>query len=209
MGKRGKQNWSKDKLPIGTIRLRTRSRGALTVRFIKFTNRYDSGRNWKPLARYRWERKHGPVPPGMVVAHLDGDCLNDDFANYGLRTPGEVAQIHHARDAAMSASNRAQCRATLAAWNRLRSRLCRRTRGCRSGWFLVHPARRTIVDRVFKSRRQAFAHVGVRVARNGRGTIASEWEVIRAARLSDTRYASYQFVEAAAATSFNQKRNSA
>lgn len=34
-----------------------------------------------PLARYLWERQHGPVPEGFFVVHADNDTMNDSLEN--------------------------------------------------------------------------------------------------------------------------------
>ena len=41
--------------------------------------------HWVSLARWRWREKHGEIPEGHVVLHLDGDRLNCDLQNPGLR----------------------------------------------------------------------------------------------------------------------------
>lgn len=39
---------------------------------------------WIPYAQYLWEKKYGPVPPELFVAHIDGDGLHDEISNYKL-----------------------------------------------------------------------------------------------------------------------------
>jgi hypothetical protein len=48
--------------------------------------------NWRPLHRILWEDKHGPVPPGYVVAFSDGNKLNCVLGNLELMTMGDNAR---------------------------------------------------------------------------------------------------------------------
>ena len=36
---------------------------------------------YEPRSRVVWEEHNGPIPPGHVVRHIDGDSANDDIAN--------------------------------------------------------------------------------------------------------------------------------
>lgn len=38
-------------------------------------------KNWKSIARIRWEEVHGPIPEGMLMFRLDGNKQNDDISN--------------------------------------------------------------------------------------------------------------------------------
>src|SRR5262245_56543839 len=114
MGKRGHHDWSKRCQPVGTIHLRTKfsyrangSRGPTRkVRYVKVRLTGPKPKRWMPLARYVWEKTHGPVPAGLRVVHLDGNTLNDDPKNYGLLTAGEVIKLYHKLNPAMSEENR-------------------------------------------------------------------------------------------------------
>jgi hypothetical protein len=55
-------------------------------RFIKVRDDGPSQNRYIPLARWLWERDHGPVPAGRFVAHADGDAMNDSLANLVLTT---------------------------------------------------------------------------------------------------------------------------
>ena len=61
---------------VGKITIRTDKTGAKR-RWIKVS---DNGRpqdRWIPLARYLYEREHGPIPPGCFIVHGNGDTLDD------------------------------------------------------------------------------------------------------------------------------------
>jgi hypothetical protein len=47
---------------------------------------------WVPYARFLWEQQNGPVPPGYVVIHLDGDTMNDDPSNIAALSRREALQ---------------------------------------------------------------------------------------------------------------------
>lgn len=44
--------------------------------------------------RLAYEQAHGPIPPGMIVHHIDGDKANDDPANLTLLTRTEHMRLH-------------------------------------------------------------------------------------------------------------------
>ena len=65
---------------IGEIYIVSETNGK-PCRYIKLK---DTGRPQDrrvPYARYVWERAHGPIPPGYLVIHDDGDTMNDDPSN--------------------------------------------------------------------------------------------------------------------------------
>jgi hypothetical protein len=53
-------------------------------RYIKVRDDGPPQERWVPLARYCWEKEHGPIPAGMLVVHIDGDTMNDKPDNLGL-----------------------------------------------------------------------------------------------------------------------------
>jgi hypothetical protein len=123
MGKRGKHDWSKDYLPVGSIRLRRRRRASGRVYEVRFIKAKFKGPNrWIPLAKHTWEQMHGPIPEGMRVVHADGNTLNDNPSNYRLMTAGEVICLWHRLDWEMSDLNRRgpKRREAVVAHNRLR-----------------------------------------------------------------------------------------
>lgn len=46
------------------------------------------------LHRRIWSDRHGPIPEGMVVHHIDGDWRNNDIANLALLSHSEHAAEH-------------------------------------------------------------------------------------------------------------------
>lgn len=71
-----KRRGSRPALPRLSIRVVYRNSA---YRYIKV-----GPRQWISLARYLWEREHGPVPKGYLVRHADGDSMNDDLSNLQL-----------------------------------------------------------------------------------------------------------------------------
>lgn len=71
-----------NKLPIGTIKIRTRSRDQQQRAWIKIAE----PNRWEPLAVYCWEQTNGPVPNGSVIHHKDHNTLHDSLENLGLLT---------------------------------------------------------------------------------------------------------------------------
>ena len=37
--------------------------------------------NTRAVARYRWEKAYGPIPPGHEIHHIDGNPENNDLNN--------------------------------------------------------------------------------------------------------------------------------
>ncbi len=87
--------------PIGAIRVKKRYYGPFKKMFrlyklIKVTdNPY--GNNWITYSRWLWEKKHGPIPPGKIIIHLDLDTMNDDDDNMMCMTRGEFFRYRDAR----------------------------------------------------------------------------------------------------------------
>lgn len=52
-----------------------------------------NGKNVR-LHKYVWEKHNGPVPPGMVVHHKDGNKLNYDLSNLELMDSTEHHRMH-------------------------------------------------------------------------------------------------------------------
>lgn len=183
--KRSQKGVRKVCLPVGTIKLRRRrkssGRGYIEVRFVKVRCDGPKGRQWIPLAKYTWERTHGPVPRGMRVVHADGNTLNDNPANYRLMTPGEVISLCHRLDWQMSDENRRghKRRAATAECNRLRGQVRRAISFLPRHWYLFDATNRVVIDQPFRSRRKAARLLGVDIKLNGG---------ISAKRLSALRY---------------------
>lgn len=157
--KSGPGSWSREPLPVGTVRIvRKRIGSAYLVRKIKVRLGGPKSGRWIHYARWWWEQHRGRVPAGMRVAHLDGDTLNDDPSgtNYVLATPGDVVAIAHFADPEMSERNyRAAAKAT-AEFNRIRGRLHRLTHWLSSQWYAVDFRGRRIYNRPYRERWQVY-----------------------------------------------------
>lgn len=44
---------------------------------------------WQLLSHYTWEKAHGPVPHGCIIAYKDGDTMNCELDNLMLMTRAE------------------------------------------------------------------------------------------------------------------------
>lgn len=105
--KKGSQPWNKDMKGIhlspatefksGEPRPRNRI-GDITQRFDMQKNRRNWIKvdhvRWMAYARYIWEGKHGKIPIGMVVHHVNEITDDDRIENYQLLTRAEHARIH-------------------------------------------------------------------------------------------------------------------
>lgn len=70
--------------PIGSTRIQNRDGHGTTVLVKTAEGRKTecgATMNYESLARVNYERAYGPIPDGFIVAHLDGDPLNNDPAN--------------------------------------------------------------------------------------------------------------------------------
>jgi hypothetical protein len=67
--------------PKGTITIRT-EKNSNQVRLIKVSGKSEGGHKWVPYARYLWEQEKGPIPPGMIIAHENGNSLDDRIENF-------------------------------------------------------------------------------------------------------------------------------
>lgn len=170
MGQRWKQDWSKDYLPVGTVRIRRRRRGRNGVYEVRFIKAKFKGPNrWIPLAKYTWEKMHGPIPAGKRVVHADGNTLNDNPANYKLMTAGEVICLYHRLDFEMSDLNRRgpKRRAAIAAHNKLRGQIRRATSWLPTRWYAIDRKAKLVINEPQRSRRRLASLFGVSIAVNG------------------------------------------
>lgn len=53
---------------------------------------------WVPLSRHTYQSFYGPIPPGHVVIHKDGDPMNCDIRNLDLITRAENARRNANRE---------------------------------------------------------------------------------------------------------------
>ena len=91
-------NYSARIFPIGSICVHTR-KTANGRKSIRRTIKVASNK-WCLYAKWLWEQTNGPVPPGMRVAHKDGDTMNDAPDNLILATADDIlamAQIKNPR----------------------------------------------------------------------------------------------------------------
>lgn len=77
----------------GAITIRDRNR--LPTLYIRLA----SGK-WKPLAHHLWETHYGPIPPGHVVIHQDGNRMNCEPHNLRLLIRAENMQRNVNREKA-------------------------------------------------------------------------------------------------------------
>lgn len=82
---------SENRLPIGTIRIRTRhGRGGIRRAHVKVLE----PNVWILRAVYVWESCNGHLPEGYGVHHIDGDSLNDSDENLKAVSKAEHLEIH-------------------------------------------------------------------------------------------------------------------
>lgn len=203
-----KKDWSRDPLPVGTIRMRRKNGG---VRVIKIRMDGPRSRRWIQYARWWWEKNRGPVPAGKWVCHVDGNSLNDDPSNYALLTPGDVVFMAHDRDPKMSARNYAKASAATAYMNRQRA-LCRRMRGELNprSWYAVDARKRLIYNLPKKKRWQVYAAFGYTDKRaNGRVVGTGDCPIIslRGEHLIRAPFDSFQKVTELGSTPVGERPN--
>lgn len=81
------------RLPIGTVRIRTRhKRGGVKRAWVKVAE----PNVWALRARVVWEQHNGPIPPGFGVHHKDENKLNDDPTNLELASKARHLDLHRA-----------------------------------------------------------------------------------------------------------------
>jgi hypothetical protein len=49
---------------------------------------------WKRRSHFVWESHNGPIPKGMLIHHIDGNCINDSIENLSLMTRAEHLLEH-------------------------------------------------------------------------------------------------------------------
>lgn len=121
-------------------------------------------RRWERLALHWWRTNKGPVEGGKRVAHMDGDTMNDDPANYGLVDAGDILFLAGLRDPGMLERNRRSCGRGAAAFNSMRARIRRLSAWNMNRWYVADLARRVIFNVPHKEGWQAYASRGVPVS---------------------------------------------
>jgi hypothetical protein len=86
-----------------------RARHGQSSRWIKVRDEGPLSQRYIPYARYLWEKAHGPVPAGKIVAHRDNRSMNDDPSNLILIDRAELMKRLYDRPAVI-----ATCRAKAA-----------------------------------------------------------------------------------------------
>ena len=81
--KKGNKVWNTK--PVGSIYLTAQGRYEIKIAHPA---------KWKKLARHVWESNHGEIPDGMLIHHIDGNCLNDKIENLELMTRAEHLMVH-------------------------------------------------------------------------------------------------------------------
>lgn len=161
-------------LPLGTIVIRRRH--GVRCRFVKVKMGGQAGRRWMHYAKWWWENHRGPVPPGKIVVHQDGDTMNDDPKNLMVGTPGLKLVLVHKRDPRWSKEQHRVAALQCARSNGARSRALRASRFLRDRWYPVVDEMSVILNIPFRKRKRLLVGFGVDVSgypMNGRGKKAS------------------------------------
>ena len=66
--------------PKGSETIRTDNNGK-NYRYIKIAGKAEGEHKWIAYARFAWAQEYGAIPKGKLVAHRNGDTLNDDPGN--------------------------------------------------------------------------------------------------------------------------------
>lgn len=157
-------------LPLLTVVIRKHN--GYEARFIKTRMDGESCRRWRPFARWWWEKNRGPVPPGQLVLHEDGDELNDDPKNLVLGTPGMKLKLAHERDPRWSREQHGRAAAGCAEFNRKNGRINRAANFLKNYWYPVNDDLGVILNVPFRKRKRMLSCFGVDVSRypkNGHG----------------------------------------
>jgi len=81
---------SANKLPVGSVTIRTRKRDNRQRAWVKIAE----PSVWRPRALVVWEEHNGPIPKGHVIHKIDDDPLNDDVGNLSMLTRAEHMKLH-------------------------------------------------------------------------------------------------------------------
>lgn len=193
-------------LPVGSVVIRMHN--GRQSRFVKTRMDGQSGRRWKPFARWWWEKNRGPVPAGQLVLHKDGDTMNDDPKNLILGTCGMKLALAHRRDPQWSREQHSRAAKACGEWNRLQGRINRATNFLKRYWYPVVDELGVILNVPFRKRKRLLACFGVDVSRypaSGHGkkresavqrAIGScRAKPVKASELSLRRYSTYCLID--------------
>lgn len=84
-----KKGESNKRVALGTVRVRNDKNGTPRA-FVKI----GLPAVWRERSKVVWEEKHGPLPPGMVLHHIDHNALNDEIDNLQLLTRAQHIAAH-------------------------------------------------------------------------------------------------------------------
>ena len=168
----------KDPMPVGTVVIRqdkiVHQRGKprkILSRYVKARMDGPPWKRWILYSRWWWEKNRGPVPPGKLVLHKDGNLLNDAPGNLMLGTPGTKLALAH-ENKEWSRRQHARAAAACGERNRLVARIRRMQKPLKSCWYPVLDNLGVILLVPFRKRKQLLAWFGGDVScisRNGRG----------------------------------------
>ena len=80
-----------NKVPIGTITIRTNKRGKEAKRrYIKTAE----PNKWELLAKYTWQKHNGELPKGMLIHHKNRNKMDDKIENLQIMTRKEHLSEH-------------------------------------------------------------------------------------------------------------------
>ena len=98
---------SENRCEVGSVKVRTRhKRNGEKRAFIKI----GEPNTWILLAKFVWEKEHGPIPRGFVVHHKDRNKLNDSAENLKLITKAEHLAEHRSEFAERMAQSFTEAR---------------------------------------------------------------------------------------------------
>ncbi|WNM55116.1 HNH endonuclease [Staphylococcus phage S-CoN_Ph26] len=79
--------------PLGTIKITTDG-----YKFIKIKKQVHKNECWKQYTHYLWEQKHGPVPKGYCLIHLNQNLgqtvSNENINDIGKNSKTELVRIN-------------------------------------------------------------------------------------------------------------------
>jgi hypothetical protein len=100
---------------------------------------------WVPRARWVWQTQRGPIAPGWVVLHWNGDPCDDRLANLCLGRRGDNLAI--ALDTPRVAERQRKRRAAgVATANRYRSEMARGHGYLATWWYAVCRRQQVVID---------------------------------------------------------------
>lgn len=106
--------------PVGTIEIRGHKKRGYQSRWIKVSGLRQGSHRWIEYSKYIWMQNNGPIPEGMIIAHADGDTLNDSPDNLILITRAE--HLRRIKDRGGSDLQKKKSKSMKAAWARRRAK---------------------------------------------------------------------------------------